>query len=97
MKIFPEDLGYLALDSSRALAVIEGVRFRYIIFGKDVRNIKQIAGATTTGTSIEYAIGNGRLRIALEYVSIWHEFKRQLFLAKEDPIVGPIRTTLDQD
>jgi hypothetical protein len=43
MKLFPEDLGYLALDPSRGLAVIEGVRFRYIIFGNDIRTVKQIA------------------------------------------------------
>jgi hypothetical protein len=96
MKVFPEDYGYLALDPSRALMVIEGIRYRYIVFGKDVSGIHQIAGATNTATAIEYAIGKGRLRIAVEYVSIWHEIKRT-FGASQDALIVRIRATLERD
>ena len=96
MKVFPEDYGYLALDPSRALMVIEGIRYRYIIFGKDVSGIRQIAGATNSATAIEYAIGKGRLRIAVEYVSIWHEMKRTFGISR-DALIERIRATLDPD
>jgi len=95
MKIVPEDMGYLALDPSRALMVIEGIRFRYIIFGKDVSGIRQVAGATNSATGIEYSIGKGRLRIAVEYVSIWREMKRT-FGASRDALIDRIRATLEQ-
>jgi hypothetical protein len=94
-KLFPEDLGYLALDPARRLAVIEGIRFRYIIFGDDVRSVRQVAGATNTATAIDYMVGNVNVAIAVEHTSIRQELKRQLFGARQDPLIARLRATFD--
>lgn len=94
MKFIPEELGFLSLDPHRHLLVIEGVRYRYIIHGKDVRSIRQSAGATTTATSIVYRVGDVVLSIAIQYDSVWHEIKRQTFFARKDALITRIRETL---
>jgi hypothetical protein len=93
-KLFPEDLGYLALHPASGSVVIEGVRFRYLILGEDVRSVEQVSGGPTTATVIEYAVGNVILRIALQYDSIWHEFKRQTVGTRADPLIARIREAL---
>lgn len=97
LKVVPEDLGYLALDPSRGSLVIEGVRFRYRILGKDVRRIEQVSGGNQTGTAIEYAVGNGILRIAVQYESVWHEFKRQTAGVQSDALIARISEALGNE
>lgn len=93
MKIVPEELGFLVLDPARCMLTVEGILHRYIVFGKDVLDVKQVRGAKSSATVVEYAIGETSLKIAIQYDSIWHEFKRQTIGAK-DPLIARIRETL---
>ncbi len=93
-KLLPEDLDYLALDPARGMLVIEGIRYRYLIHGKDVRKLDQVAGGTNTATAIEYTIGNTTLDIAIQHDSPWHELKRQTVGAKHDVLIARISETL---
>lgn len=93
MKFVPEDLGYLALDPARQMVIIEGVLYRYVVCSADVQRVEQVTGGASSATAIDYAVGDTVLKIALQYDSLWHEFKRQTIGAK-DPLVARIRETL---
>ncbi len=97
IKLIPEDLGFLGLDPSNHMLLIEGVRFRYRISAEDVSDISVISGATATATKISFTIGKTELQIALQWENLFHEFKKQTMGVKLDPLILKIQKLLNRE
>lgn len=97
MKLTPEDMGYLLIDQERRMLLIEGIRFRYRIHGRDAVHIAQIMGSTQTGAAVTVKIGSITVRLALQHDSIRHELKRQSGVTSKDCILERIQDALAND
>ena len=105
-KLHAEGGGYVAVDVPGKRAIVEGVRFRYLIRAADTVAVGIAAGLTATSPTVRYRCGprpaagqrdtRPILSIALARDSLWRELKRQTFFgAGADPLLEPLRAALD--
>jgi hypothetical protein len=94
MKLAPEDFAYVGFDAAQRRLILEGLLFRYMIRAADVLTVGQAQGSTTTGTQIVFRVGRVVVGVTLQFDSVWHELKRQLFFTRQDALLAPIWKTL---
>ena len=105
-KLHAEGGGYVAVDLPGKRAIVEGVRFRYLIRAADTVAVGIAAGLTATSPTVRYRCGprpaagehdpRPILAIALARDSLWRELKRQTFFgAGTDPLLKPLLEALD--
>jgi len=64
-KVVVEDMGLCWLDPERRRAVIEGLAYRYVIQGRDVLELSQLAKFGEGGVSLSWRIGDEVLSVVL--------------------------------
>ena len=97
MKLVVEDLGLMYSDAARKLIVIEGVFYRYVIWGLDVQECRLYQPKTTRHFIMTFQLADpGRtLSLAMSYNNIGAEFMRQITrTAARAPLAGMSRRTL---
>lgn len=99
LKLNPEDEGMLVLSPSRRALLIEGIRYRYCVFGDDLESMEVIQGGNSRGTAVGYRIGDVVLRICIaQDDNLGQELRRQLGMPKRVPkLTQEIAETLSRN
>jgi hypothetical protein len=96
-KLVVEDLGRLYCDAARNLIVIEGVFYRYVIWGRDVIHCEVYQPKSTRHHILSYLVAdsNTLLSLAISHNTAVLELQRQLTANRATPpLVGKLERTL---
>jgi hypothetical protein len=80
LKLVVEELGLIYCDATRNLIVIEGLFYRYVILGRDVRQCVLHQPRLTRHHILTFVVADSEqiLSVAASANSTWSELKRQL-------------------